>query len=61
MLRGRSQSLFSCALQEDKRQWAQAEAEEVPAKYEGALLHCEGERALGQAAQRGCGVSSGDN
>ena len=30
---------------------------EVPYEREEKLLHCDGDRALGQAAQRGCGVS----
>jgi len=46
---------------QDKRQWVQTEAEEVPAEAEEELLPSEGDRALAQAAQGGCGVSfSGD-
>ena len=44
-----------------KGQWAQTEAEEVPAEHGEELLHSEGDGALEQAAQGGCGVSlSGD-
>jgi len=42
-------------------QQAQTEAEEAPAEDEEELLPSEGDRALAQAAQGGCGVSfSGD-
>jgi len=57
---GRGQTLFSCAQRQDKGQWAQTEAEEVPAEYE-EKLPSEGDGALEQAAQGGCGFSfSGD-
>ena len=46
---------------QDKGQWAQTEAQEVPSEYEEELLPSEGDGALEQAAQGGCGVSfSGD-
>jgi len=42
-------------------QWTQTEAEEVPSEHEEELLPSEGDGALEQAAQGGCGVSfSGD-
>ena len=44
-----------------KGQGAQTEAEEAPAEHEEELLPSEGDGALAQAAQGGCGVSfSGD-
>jgi len=50
----------SGAQRQDKGQRAQTEAEEVPAEHE-EELHSEGDGALAQAAQGGCGVSfSGD-
>ena len=55
------QALSSGAQRQDKGQRAQTEAEEVPAEDEEELLHSEGDGALAQAAQGGCGVSfSGD-
>jgi len=59
--RGWGQTLFSGAQQQDKGQRAQTEAQEVPSEYEEELLHSEGDGAVEQAAQAGCGVSySGD-
>jgi len=53
------QTLFSGA--QEKGQWAQTEAQEVPSEQEEELLPSEGDGALEQAAQGGCGVSfSGD-
>ena len=61
MSEGRGQTLFSGAQRQDKGQRAQTEAEEVPAEHEEELLSSEGDGALEQAAQGGCGVSfSGD-
>ena len=58
---GRDQTLFRGAQRQDKGQWAPAEAEEVPAEHEEELLPSEGDGALAQGAQGGCGVSfSGD-
>ena len=54
-------ALFSSAQRQDNGQRAQTEAEEVPAEHEEELLPSEGDGALEQAAQGGCGVSfSGD-
>jgi len=58
---GWGQALFSGAQRQDKGQWAQIEAEEVPSEHEEELLPSEGDGALEQAAQGGCGVFfSGD-
>jgi len=58
---GWGQTLFSDAQRQDKGQQAQTEAEEVPSEHEEELLPSEGDGALAQAAQGGCGVSfSGD-
>jgi len=58
---GWGQTLFSGAQRQDKGQWAQTEVEEVPSEHEEELLPSEGDGALEQAAQGGCGVSfSGD-
>jgi len=58
---GWGQALSSSAQRQDKGQRAQTEAQEVPAEEEEELLPSEGDGALEQAAQGGCGVSfSGD-
>ena len=58
---GWGQTLCSGAQRQDKGQRAQTEAEEAPAEDEEELLPSEGDGALAQAAQGGCGVSfSGD-
>ena len=55
------QTLSSGAQRQDKGQQAQTEAWEVPPEQEEKILHSEGDGALEQVAQRGCGVSlSGD-
>ena len=58
---GWGQTLFSGSQRQDKGQWAQTEAQEVLSEREEELVHSEGDGALAQAAQGGCGVSfSGD-
>ena len=54
---GWGQALFSGAQRQDKEQWAQTEAQEVPSEHEEELLPSEGDGALEEAAQGGCGVS----
>ena len=55
---GWGQTLFSGAQRQDKGQWAQTEAQEVPSEYKEELLSSESDGALEQVALRGCGVSS---
>ena len=58
---GWGQTLFGGAQRQDKGQWAQTEAQEVPSEREEELLHFEGDIALEQVAQGGCEFSfSGD-
>jgi len=58
---GQGQTLSSGAQRQDKGQWAPTEAQEGPSEPEEELLPSEGDGALAQAAQGGCGVSfSGD-
>ena len=57
MSRGWSQTLFSSAQRQDRRQQAQTEAQEVPAEHEEELLHSVGDGALEQSAPGGYGVS----
>jgi len=54
---GWGQTLFSGAQRQDKGQWAQTEAQEVPAKHKEELLHSEGDGALEHVVQGGCGFS----
>jgi len=49
--RGWGQTLFCGAQQEDKGQWAQTEAQEVPSEHEEELLPSESDTALEQVAQ----------
>ena len=58
---GWGQTLFSGAQRQDKGQWAQTEAQEVPSEHEEEFLSSERDGALEQAARGGYGVSfSGD-
>lgn len=50
---------FSGAQSQARRQWAQTEAHEVPAKCEKMILYCEADSS-GTGCQGGCGISSGD-
>jgi len=52
---GWGQTLFSGAQQQDKGQRAQTEALDLPLEHEVDLLPSEGDGALEQAAQGGCG------
>ena len=52
---------FSGAQWQDKGQQVQTEAQEVPPEHEEGLLYSEGNGALEQAAQGGCGVSFSGN
>ena len=54
---GWGQTLFSGTQRQDKGQWAQTEAQEVPRDPEEELLPSEGDGGLGKAAQGGCGIS----
>jgi len=55
--RGWSQDLSSGAQWQDQRQWAQTETQKVLSENEETLFYCEGNRALAQVVQGGCGVS----
>jgi len=55
---GWGQALFSSVQRQDKGQRAETEAQEVPSEPEEEFLPSEGDGALEQAAQGGCGVSS---
>jgi len=47
--------------QQNKGQWTQIGTQEVLYEHEEKILYFEDDRALDQAAQRGCGVSSSGN
>lgn len=46
------QVLFDAAKQQDKQQWAEADAQEVPPEHKERLLYSEHDQALEQNAQR---------
>ena len=46
-----------CCSNANEGQWAETGTQGVPYKHKEELLNCEGDRALEEAAQRGCGVS----
>lgn len=52
VLRGRGQTLFSCAQWEDKGQWAQTETQEAPSEYKENLHYCGSDRSLEQAPEK---------
>jgi len=54
--RGWDQTLFSGAQRQDKGQWAQTQAQEVPSEHQ-EDLHSEGDGGLEQIAQGGCEFS----
>ncbi|KAF4790383.1 hypothetical protein TURU_140664 [Turdus rufiventris] len=51
-VRGWSQALLSGAKQQNKRQWAETDAQEVASEYEKEILYCAGDCSLEQIAQR---------
>ena len=55
--RGWSQAVLTGAKQQDRRQWAETAAQEIPPEHEEELLYCVTDPTLEQVAQRGCGVS----
>jgi len=58
---GWGQALFSSVQRQDKGQWSQTEAQEVPSEHEEEFLPSESDGALEQAAHGGYGFSfSGD-
>ena len=54
---GASGCSSSGAQGQDQRSWAQTGTQEVPFEHQETLFHCEGDGALAQVAQGGCGVS----
>jgi len=58
---GWGQALLSGVQRQEKGQWTQFEAQKVPPEHEEELLYSEGDGALEQVTQGGCGFSfSGD-